>query len=159
MFKVKRVGENMRHILWEQNALLISYETPVAMYDATSNTIFRTDIRWSASTAQHISRFLRDLQVSAHYETIKQEGLDRILKDLNGDVRFLERRGAKDRYSGEGRFETHPDFNTEYYQTRRGRKIRRVNYRAIMPRRMMVRADEWTLDRVGRVSIEGSFIE
>lgn len=58
MFRVKNVGHNMTLVIRDNISILVSYETPVAVYDANTNKYYKTDVKYSKTTSRHINKWL-----------------------------------------------------------------------------------------------------
>ena len=110
MIKVKRINANVRYVYaYEDNSkvlqlvVLVSFETPVAIYQVSTHTVQSTDIPWGASLSKQIGafyRFVRNMHaketgMKGSYptcETIGQEGIDFELERITGDKRLSETR-------------------------------------------------------------------
>ena len=57
MIKVKSLRHNYNIITHQDNQILYSYETPVAVLHA-NGAAFRTDQKYSTTTSKHINKFL-----------------------------------------------------------------------------------------------------
>lgn len=114
--RIIRQNANARYIYNFQTGtvLCIGYETPVAMYLYEDDTIYETDINWSASLSKQLGKFSRSIANEpsrkarfAHlentyypkYDTCPQEQLDAILLEWTGDVRLAETRSAHENYN------------------------------------------------------------
>jgi len=57
MIKVKSLRHNYNIITHQDNQILYSYETPVAVLHA-NGSVFQTDQKYSTTTTRHINKFL-----------------------------------------------------------------------------------------------------
>ena len=77
--KIKRLGETSTEIvLRDGTCILVSYETPVAMYCPLESKFFRTDRFWSVTTSKHINKWLPDSKV----DTIEQDELTLLFNSI-----------------------------------------------------------------------------
>lgn len=80
--KVKNLGTNQTEIEIGSFHVLLSYETPVACYDAIEDKYFVTNQFHSKTTSRHINKWINPCRV----EQIAQSTLDTLLDD-NGVTR------------------------------------------------------------------------
>jgi hypothetical protein len=59
--KLKVLGANQTQVTTADRILFFSYETPVAMFDNTSASYFRTEKRYSTTTESHINHWLNGM--------------------------------------------------------------------------------------------------
>jgi hypothetical protein len=103
-----------------RDAVLVSYETPVATFSLDQNFLFVTDINWSSSTGGHVGDFAWDMRAylaaeqgvdkwSLEYptkETVGQERLDETLAQYLGSNRLLDPRDPVLDYTHQPRLDT-----------------------------------------------------
>ena len=70
--KLRQVANNVTMLETKDRDILISYETPVAVYDKHQQRFFVTDKKWSATTTKHINSWL-----SSHDVPKRLQGIDR----------------------------------------------------------------------------------
>jgi len=57
--KVRKISNTSTEInLSDGTSILVSYETPVAMYSPQGSCFYRTDTFWSVTTSKHINAWL-----------------------------------------------------------------------------------------------------
>lgn len=79
--KLKQIGINQTQIGIGSKEILISYQTPVAMYDHETNKAYKTDKYWSRTTSKHINAWFDN---NKDVKELPQSFFDGL---LNGDVR------------------------------------------------------------------------
>jgi len=63
--KLRKIGNNQTEIQTALFNLLISYETPVAVYIIETGEKLITDKKWSATTTKHINAWYSHIEASA----------------------------------------------------------------------------------------------
>ena len=71
---LKPMKHNYNVIMFNNDQILFSYETPVAIIEGDGN-IYRTKQYYSSTTTKHINKFLFGLK----YETVDQSKIDNYL--------------------------------------------------------------------------------
>lgn len=143
----------VRNLAGQEFAILVSYETPVALFYLDRRIGSRTDIAWSRSTEQQISDFewqmrgvlaerdgLLDSQGRPdryrikveRLESIGQEALDDILRTYIGSHRLPDKRDPDLDYSFQSRINTVMD----YTQVRADLAAAKVDRLVVKPNRM-----------------------
>ena len=69
--KLKKLGNNVTLIKYDDGEVLFSYETPVAALDYKTHEYFRTDKFWSVTTSRHINQWLQGVEA----QTVSQDDL------------------------------------------------------------------------------------
>jgi len=72
--RLKPLKHNYNIVMWNNDQILFSYETPVAIIEGQGN-IYRTKQYYSSTTTRHINKFLSGLK----YETVDQDKIDNYL--------------------------------------------------------------------------------
>lgn len=63
--KVKKLSNTSTEInLSDGTSILVSYETPVAMYSPQESCFYKTDAFWSVTTSKHINTWLNGADAS-----------------------------------------------------------------------------------------------
>jgi hypothetical protein len=80
--RVKNIGSNMTEVRTEDKIILISYETPVAVFvrgvrQGGQPDSYRTSKKWSATTTRHINKWLDGIKA----EERPQEFFDNLLEE------------------------------------------------------------------------------
>ena len=83
--KIKNIGSNMTELaLFHGMKVLVSYETPVAMYTPyePQEGLYRTRKKWSATTTRHINKWLSQFEhLNISVEELPQEYFDNLLEE------------------------------------------------------------------------------
>jgi len=58
MIRLNKFGSNMTVLHRNENEILFSYETPVAVYDSVRGEYLRTEQKFSLTTSSHINKWL-----------------------------------------------------------------------------------------------------
>lgn len=94
-YTVKRLGGNLFEVYGEGKfsgeIVLVSYDTPVACFDALNSEFVRTDVRWSRSTESHLSDW------HSYTGKVSQAKLDELLKSMTGNERLTAKVSAAER--------------------------------------------------------------
>jgi hypothetical protein len=77
--KIIKTGNNTKELHTSDYALLISYETPVAIRYHDDSKVQVTDKKWSNTTSKHISAFTKG---ASALEKIDQASLDALLVEI-----------------------------------------------------------------------------
>lgn len=93
-YTVRRLGKNVRLVTVPGVEILISYEVPVALQIQSPDVAHpgqyvRTNVRWSRSTENQLSKWILRTPVTVH-----QSQLDELLTDITGDYRLRETRNT-----------------------------------------------------------------
>jgi hypothetical protein len=77
--KIQKLSDTSTEInLNDGTSILVSYETPVAMYCPFESKFFRTDKFWSTTTSKHINKWLPAFSV----DTIEQKELSLLFSSI-----------------------------------------------------------------------------
>ena len=68
--------QNVTELKMNEYIVLISYKTPVALFDRTLKKYFKTSKYWSKTTSKHINQFIGNNSA----EEINQESFDKLLE-------------------------------------------------------------------------------
>lgn len=79
---VSNVGSNMTQVSNTTYTIMLSYNTPVVVFDASNNKLLVTKKKWSATTSKHITKFRAMYPTNMAVEMIDQDTLDSILNSL-----------------------------------------------------------------------------
>ncbi len=74
--KLRNLGKNVTSLQLANITILVSYDTPVAYYNCITDKYFRTSKKWSATTSNHINKWLDGVNA----EEKEQEFFDDLLK-------------------------------------------------------------------------------
>ena len=74
--KLKKLGNNVTLIKYDDGEVLFSYETPVAALDYKTHEYFRTNQFWSVTTSRHINQWLQGVDAAE----ISQSALEAMVK-------------------------------------------------------------------------------
>ena len=72
--RLKPLKHNCNVVIWNNDQILFSYETPVAIIEGNGN-IYRTKQYYSSTTTRHINKFLFGLK----YELVNQSKIDNFI--------------------------------------------------------------------------------
>lgn len=82
MIKLKQIASNMTVLRRNEDEILFSYETPVAIYDSKNLQYFKTDRKWSATTSRHITKWLDGVEA----KPVPQSFIDSFVKGQEMDA-------------------------------------------------------------------------
>lgn len=77
---MKSLGANQTQITVGLVDILVSYQTPVAMYDHGSNTAYKTERKWSKTTSKHINAWF---DLNKDVKEVPQSFFDDLLRTAN----------------------------------------------------------------------------
>ena len=73
MIKLKQLASNMTCLYKDGNAILFSYQTPVAVYDVKRDEYLRTETKFSQTTSRHINKWLQGVKaITVSQQTIEE---------------------------------------------------------------------------------------
>lgn len=75
--KVKSLGENQTQVTIGLIEVLVSYQTPVAVYDHGNHKAYRTEKKWSRTTSKHINAWFDN---NKDVKELPQEYFDNLME-------------------------------------------------------------------------------